>query len=354
MKHFTRKASILLPIPLALACINFIVDPGNLFSASIEKEIADILLQGRNAAGISNYDERKVQKYTVAGMTDAPDTCVLGSSRSMQIGHELFPNQHFHNNSVSAGTIHDYIAIYQLYRSRNLLPERIVLCLDPWVLNINGNKNRWKTLQKEYNELVTTEFEQSSSNDIEFKYFQLLSPSYLQQSIRVLKDDDETAKFHATDETLPDEGMLRSDGFRLYPIDHRQATLEKVNESATRYINRGKVYGLKHFVMIDPELRKLFEKLADLMQRDGVDVTLFLAPYHPMVFDYLSTSTDYRIVLDVEDYFRSIAQKKNIPIIGSYNPESLTLSENGFYDGMHPKTEAINQIFRKADGLFSD
>jgi hypothetical protein len=344
MKHFTLKALILLPIPVVMACINFVVDPGNLFSASIEKEIADILLEGRNAAAISNYDERKVQKYTIAGLSHAPEVCVLGSSRSMQIGRELFPDLNFRNSSVSAATIHDYIAIYQLYRTRDMLPKRIILGLDPWVLNINGNKERWKTLQKEYNALVTSEFEQSASRDVEFKYFQLLSPSYLQHSIRVLKDGDETAEFYVTDDPAPSDGMLRSDGFRYYPDAHRLATQEQVQENATRYINRSRIYGLKHFVMLDPELRKLCANLLDLMQRDGVEVQLFLPPYHPQVFDYMKESPDYRIVLAVEECFRALAREREIPVVGSYNPHTLHLSEDDFYDGMHPKTEAINQI----------
>ena len=90
------------------------------------------------------------------------------------------------------------------------------------------------------------------------------------------------------------------------------------------------------------------------MKQDEVEVCLFLAPYHPMVFDYLSTSGDYRIVLEVEDYFRSIAQEKDIPLIGSYDPKALNLSEVDFYDGMHPKTEAIHQIFHEEDKLFPD
>ena len=143
--------------------------------------------------------------------------------------------------------------------------------------------------------------------------------------------------------------MLRSDGFRLYPLDYRKAEPEKVHASATRYISRSKIYGLKDFVMLDPELRKLLSNLLGLMQRDGVMVELFLSPYHPMVFDFLSSSDDYRIVLEAEKYIRAVATEKKIPIIGSYNPARLNLTATDFYDGMHPKTEAINKIFRSTD-----
>jgi len=114
-----------------------------------------------------------------------------------------------------------------------------------------------------------------------------------------------------------------------------------------RYISRKKIYGLKHFVKIDPELRKMLERLLDLMKRDGVEVSLFLSPYHPVVYDYISTADDYRIMLEVENYLRVLADENGIRIVGSYDPIRLNLSKTDFYDGMHPTTEAINKIFRE-------
>ena len=84
----------------------------------------------------------------------------------------------------------------------------------------------------------------------------------------------------------------------------------------------------------------------DLILQDGVEVVFFLSPYHPLVYRHLVHSEEYRIVTDVEGYFRSVAAKKGIRIIGSYDPARIGLTESDFYDGMHPKPEAVRRLFQ--------
>ncbi len=345
MKKLLLHLGLLLPILVSMILINFKVDPGNLYSKSLEKDVAAVLLSGSNLTGIKNFDERKVQKYFILGQTNRADCCVLGSSRCMQIGSEIFPEETFINNSVSGATLQDYMAIYQLYRSKNLLPKKILLGLDPWLLNAYNGETRWQSLKPEYDQLISIEFDQKKSTSSRSKYLQLISPSYFQQALRALKSDEKPSDFQSTDDPEPTEGGIRHDGFRIYPKDYRQMDQETINHKARKYISKKKIYRLDHFVQIDPELQSLFEKFIALTQKDGVQIAFFLSPYHPIVYDYIAKTPKYHVVEQTEAYFREFALKQNIPVTGSYNPSVLNLTEKAFYDGMHPRTTAIQKIF---------
>ena len=352
MKKLLLRLCFLLPILMSMILINFIVDPGNLYSKSLERDIATILLSGQNVAGIENFDERKVQKYYILGRKVGPDICVLGSSRSMQLGEDLFPKETFINNSVSGGTLQDYIAIYQLYRSKNILPKKVLLGLDPWLLNAYNDETRWHSLKPEYDQLISTEFNKKTSTQSQSKYQQLISPSYFQQALRVLEEKKKTSEFRATENPQPADGGLRHDGFRIYSKDYLQRDQETINQKAKKYISKKNIYSLDHFVQIDPELQSLFENLITLIQKDGVQIVFFLSPYHPIVYEYIAKTPKYSTVEETEIYFLKFATEQNIPLTGSYNPGLLNLTEEDFYDGMHPSTEAIRKIFSASHQIF--
>lgn len=347
MKKLTLRLLFLLPLLAGLILTNYISDPANLFSESLERKIADTLLSGKTAAGITNFDERKLQKYFISGLCASPDVCVFGSSRSLQIGTELFPDKVFFNNSVSGGSIQDYIAIYQLYRARGILPKKIIFGLDPWILNANNGHDRWQSLKPEYDKLVSDQFNGRKSVEKRSKYLQLISPAYFQQAIKSLDKNNQT-RFRVTEEKNPSDGGIRYDGFRIYPETYLQTPQETVNLSARKYIGKKNVYGLNYFTRIDPQLRRLFEQLIALAQNDGIQISFFLSPYHPLVYDYLTKTPKYGQVAETEAYFINFAKQHNIPLTGSYNPSLLNLDEGEFYDGMHPKTEAVQKIFSSA------
>ena len=78
-----------------------------------------------------------------------------------------------------------------------------------------------------------------------------------------------------------------------------------------------------------------------------------LVPYHPYVYEYLSNSNEYKIVLNVESYFRAVSAKNNIPLFGSYNPKTCGLDEKDFYDEMHLKREPEVQLMETNSGIFT-
>ena len=80
------------------------------------------------------------------------------------------------------------------------------------------------------------------------------------------------------------------------------------------------------------------------MISDKVEVVLFIPPYHPETFNILKKRPDTAIILETQKSFKAIANKYGIKFVGSNDPKEYGLYENDFYDGMHPKNKAINQI----------
>lgn len=380
MKLLLFKLLGFVPIIGLLIGVNYFVDPANLYK-HIEKGIADILLSGKNAANVGDRDERLVVKYYAQQVKDAPDVLVLGSSRTLEIDSKMLAGSRIYNASVSGATVRDDMAIYGMFRSRGLLPDEIILGLDPWLLNARNGQPRWTSV-REYYEYTSTLSEQAvkakqdgvsrtgpgweeqprltvradprKAELTREKYLNLLSPTYFQAGIKKLWKNysspgrDESAPVEATKSMIADQAILRSDGSLSYPRAYRERDEATVSREARSYANAEPIYSLGAFKELDPQAISDLEGFLDLLEMDGVNVRLVLIPYHPVVYKKLGNkySSKYRLVPETEKYFRSLAVERGLPIIGSFNPAVGGYTSSDFYDGMHLKREQVTRMVR--------
>lgn len=342
--------TILIVSLVAIATFNYIVDPAGMFrTTKYEYGIAQILLKGENVANLSDYNERLVQKYFIQNINFKPKIIVLGSSRSLFIA----PNnkEDFFNNSVSGASFEDMIAIYGIYNYKKITPKTILICLDPWLLNINNGQSRWQSIKNEYDyeaSQLNIETNSTAFNSYELKKLQeLVSIPYFLASINQLKHkknfkEEEKNKYFETKENYLDVSVKRKDGTYAYPIDYRSVNLTQINQAARTYANTVPIYSLGDFTKLSN--KDLFEALISDMLKKKIKVIFFLAPYHPYVYSVIKTNSKYHQVLEAEKYFVKFAKNNKIPLIGSYNPAKINLSEIDFYDGMHLKESAIKKM----------
>ena len=370
IKGLIKNVSVFLPFVLLLILVNYIGDPAQLFNKNhYEQGMAEILLKGLNVAGVSNYDERFLQKHYITGLTEKNDVIVLGSSRALQVRSASFPKEAgFFNHGISGGTIEDYMAIFEMYLQKDMKPELVVLGLDPWLLNKNNGQGRWMSIG-DYCEGFTSRIdlgERSSRSIFLFKpsslfrikkYLQIFSLSYFQSSARYLleqiMDREEKGKYYSTDAINLDVNVKLFDGSYSYNREYRDVSISKALEYAREYTGRETIpiYSLGEFYELDHESMVRFEKFLDYLLDSDIKVVFFLSPYHPHVYDYLSGSHKYKSALEAEQYFRETALEKNIPVIGSYDPGACGLDNSDFYDAMHPKREAVDRLIRSYRGI---
>lgn len=347
MKKFLIKLIIILtPIFLFVVSVNYFGDAANLFSIDYEKKIADEIIKGYNVTNVTNCDERLLQKYLINNSDFCPDVLVIGSSRVMLINSSDFKEQTFLNNGVSGASIEDLLAIYQMYEQKKCYPKKIILGLDPWTLNIYNGQTRWSNLNREYfilynqltnNNIVTKE------EHIDSKYLQLVSPSYFKGSFKKIfsvssKPIVTTARINSTFTRLVD-------GSISYDLQYRSATPVEIEKRALDFIS-GDIYSIEKFDKLSPEIMFLLEKFIAHLRNNHIEISFFLAPYHPKVYSFIAKSKKYSQVIESEKYFIDLGLKYSIKVIGSFNPNKLNMDDSYFYDGMHCNEKGIEKTLK--------
>jgi hypothetical protein len=344
MQKFIIKTLVFAIVMLILlVSVNYWGDAAKIFHTGYEKNIAKIIFTNKNVTNISNYDERILQKELINKIKSNPDVSIIGSSRTMLINSSYFENKKVINNSVSGASIEDFIAIYQMYKAKNILPHKIILGIDPWLFNENSGQTRWLSLKKEYYNFSanTTDIEKDILNE---KIQQLFSFSYFQSSLKELP-----AVILGKSNPIPSNKIYNKsntkiiDGSFTYSLKYRNLDIKDVGNKAKNYIV-GKIYSIGNFDTISPKIFNEFDKLCKEIQETNIELCLFLAPYHPIV--YAKLKKDYGIVLDVENKITEYAKQNKIKIFGSFNPVKIGIDNTGFYDGMHSKEKTIRAILK--------
>ncbi|MBF0472353.1 MAG: hypothetical protein HQK93_01265, partial [Nitrospirae bacterium] len=79
------------------------------------------------------------------------------------------------------------------------------------------------------------------------------------------------------------------------------------------------------------------------------NVVLFLPPYHPSSYHSFFTNkpacNNCKVIDEVEVYLNNLAKKRNIKLVGSYNPNKYNLLGLDFIDYRHGQQSSLNKIF---------
>lgn len=363
MKKLLSKLLLFLPFSVAVFATTWVVDPANIKNdASYEAGVASILLSGRNVANLVNYEERILQKRFVGGQKATPDVVVLGSSRSMGIASASFPGRTLRNNAVSGASLEDYLGIYDLYLRKNLKPRLVVLGLEPWLVNSNNGQKRWEGLEEEYFEMMSRLGDVAPGGDtwarmkikahMVQKYGEFLSPGYFNESLfNLVKKGRDGTRYWATDQVEGEVPIKAADGSYAYGVVMRQKSVEDVNIEARAFALANPIYSLGGFSRLDESRMRLLDGFVRYLENSGVKVVFFLPPYHPAAYGRIRLNPAYAMVPVSENWYRQLAQRHGIPVMGSFDPVPIGLSESDFYDGMHPKNQAVRGLILNSGRL---
>lgn len=366
MKRFLFKLTAFAPVIMLVICVNIKIDPANLFKEEYEEKAVKILLSGQNVAGMTNFDERTFQKDFIIESEGCPDTIIIGSSRVMEIGEEVMDTKDFKNHGMSGAGLMDYLGIIGVYQSKREAPNRVIIGVDPWILNGAAEDSRYKTIQ-EYADGFINIMEGKNQNISMYFYnlgkklqksIQLFSLSYFQNSIKEVIHNPYTGKdteynFWGTYEKKVDVGIRYIDGSIEYAAENRNRNVEDVDALARDYI-AGEIYQLENYTELSVKNQNLLEQMVDYFQKKNIKVIFYLPPYHPYVYHYIVGHEDYHMVLEAENYFRKLANEKKIPLYGSYDPQIMGYVEADFMDGMHLKRAKLKRAFEEVASIFSN
>ncbi len=257
MKRFWLKILLLVPLPLIVVGFNWFVDPVHLRDADqYEYGIVRLILEGKHVTNISNPNEAAYIKFVVDGLKTRKDVLVLGSSRSKLLRSDSFAGRSFFNNSISGAGLVDYLAIYQMYRQKGLIPSVVVVELSPWILmreyasvwkTLNANKQdleRWvlSTAQQTPQRLeVLSSIRADLAEFLSLGYFQTSFYTWANRTVYPTKHQE--GYFVWQEGTLPMGETVLADGSAIYPdyVEHPRDR-ERVTALAVEYAQKPAVF----------------------------------------------------------------------------------------------------------------
>ena len=336
---------IFIPIGFVIIATNIYIDPANIFSGEKYVErIATILVSGNNADNISNYNEMFFQKNMLQKQTQKPDVLVMGSSRVMEVGANIFPNKKLLNIAVSRGNINDLIAVAGLVDSLKQIPKEVVINVEANLIckgsvgNLNGESlNEYYNFFSSKNCNINSNKKTSNFNNIFQRYYGMLNFDYFKSSVAfVVKKRNKT--LYNVGKDVPKMGGRLSNGCVVYSYSYSHP--DTINVAAI-----SKEAGVKTiFPPIDSMLLNSFNCLIDYFQKNGTNITLTMLPFHKDYYDEVKKKNNF--IEYYENYFTTFANKKNIKIVGSFSPTKIGLCKKDFYDTYHCNGDAVKRVFQ--------
>ena len=338
---------IFLCVALSIA---FIGNPGGVYwTDPMMDEAVYALLSGHEIIHPQNYDQRLFQKNIIQRDNVTRDIIVLGSSRASRVNQTMITsdmNKTFLNHGVGGAGLQDVLAILGMYTEKGYFPEVIVFCLDPWMLQKwNAFGSQWLESREYYFQFLnyvssSQEYNQNSRywsmkmGYIKLKrYLSALSYPLLNESVRNIRD--------------PNKGSWRVlPSSESPPPKFPDRNVDEVDRLTREDITSYRWY----FGEVDPSLKYQFESTMTYLQSEGITVIFVLPPFHPIVYDALSHDPQYYAkALETEEFFKHYAASHDIPIYGSYDPKPYGLTSKHFFDGVHPRPEAMAIILKELD-----
>lgn len=265
------------------------------------------------------------------------DTLVLGSSRSMQIDDAMLTGT-IANLSVSGASLEDIIALGVL-GIQTLDNDRLLLGLDPWVINKNNGQVRYRTIiddvdfaysvlqgqaPRNYRPVEQQQASETLPKPLFSRFYMSINRSF--QRLEALDGNPSLIQKKAKDGSL------------VYDIQYLQKTEDQKLSELYQWLPYS---NMDKFVLDKIALGDL-ETFVTWAEDQGVEVVFFLPPYHPALAAELATSSNGAEIAEAR--FRELAVKYNLQVLGSYDSSASGCDQSEFLDLLHPAKSCLEAV----------
>lgn len=304
--YFFSRHNIITDYTASMYVTNFSKNP-----ISVKKEIAE--------------ERRVVVQNIIRNKNNHFKHLIIGSSRVMQFG-SLTGFKNSLNLGVSGANLIDIKYIYELTKEYNITYDTIIFDFNPW-LTFNGNDLRYKQF--------------STFHRIKHAVYDIVKFNYnLQDLITILGIFDNYSRSFkvAQKEEIKHRShfIKNTDGsiqYKALSLHHR---INKIRSFSAV------LYQMNTFNTIN---YKMLHETIKLYNNASINGTCFvtLTPFHMEM--YKQNKGDIRIenINKVEVALKN--SKHSFEIYGSFEPTSINVKNDDFYDGLHLKEWAVHKIF---------
>ena len=342
-KFIIYVLSIIIPVFGGMALINFLVDPGHVYSSSYIEDVVEGARRGLCVTNVGNMDERIFKKKLIEVYKDKEfDYLVIGSSRVMTISEDCLSGSTLLNLGVSGSKLEDMIALYQICKENGITFKNVIIGTDPTLFNANDKDSRWESIGSYYyayngagNIDTESEFQRTLIQN-------LFSPSYFQSSIKAIPNAlAGSLKIQYVKTYINEGGAKRPDGSIYYAREYRETPQPSVDADAVTCCHGS----FNNFNSFSEERKRIYTEFVETLHNSGANIIIWCCPYHPIFY---KRALEMKGLPPSISFISKFSKESGFKIIGSFNPDDLGLSNKDFYDGFHVKKETVDRILLKA------
>ena len=331
--RFALKCACLLPLGLAIPAANWIAEqpPACRALGRDFKRMAAELNAGRSICVTA--DERPIK---VAQLCSAParyEVVILGSSRANQIAPEWFRQRSAYNAAVRAGGIDDAAAIFQLLLDTGKTPDQVVLQLDPTLTGGDLNQKDWRDLSP-YLHRALRRYGMSQP------WREQVERGFSTLQLRWNVSAANGISWRVPRSPAEEKYVALPDGRWVFPYVPAHSD-EWIREA----LQRGKPGHEESRRSSRPAEfeRELLGRLLDDLASRKVRVVVYLAPVHPLAYEYYSKRGGYD-----DRWLRAEMGRRGIPVAGYYSAAAAHAKGEDFLDEVHPRAELAKRLLEEA------
>jgi len=221
----------------------------------------------------------------------------------------------------------------------NISYKNVIIGIDPTLLNENDIIDSWKSIGYFYYHFIGDSIKDNYIRN--YKSRILFSPSYFKSSIlQIPKLIKGQICINFVKTTLNEGLTRRPDGSINYPKDYCCRLQQLVDFEASTSLNES----FRNFRYLSEDRKRLFESIITFLQEQGVGITFWCCPYHPLLYKRIVNMPGMRPSMM---YMYEYATIKNISICGRYDSKEMDLDNRSFYDGYHLRKEIGDSIIVK-------
>lgn len=360
--QYKRFISLFLSFFFLFSCMvvlfNYSIDPNRRYRFSVPENELRRLARSPNLVLTlpDNYDDRAlITKFVRATMP--PEIVVIGGSRVLNIEAEMFRvpfDQKILNAAMMAGTIRDYVAIWQMLKQVDFKPKMVFICVEEQSINSYSQNDRYLSIYEYYNSF----FQGGASirrqlMGLMTNFKDLLSLQTTLGSIKlVLKPQNDTARIEARSNRDQTRHSKAPSFSMIYPTTYEQRAFDFI-DTWGRKNGLGEV---KVFEMWNRADRRGYDHLSallkDIKKRGGKPILIGM-PYHPEAYNLINQSKKaYGNMLYFVNELKRMADEENIPFYDAIVQHHGDFNNKDFMDGVHLRMTANHRLFRAADRTY--
>lgn len=323
----------------------------------LENRAARALVDQHPIVFPSRINEPMLRWSMAEQLEKVPELILLGSSHGLQVSSENFRRHRLLNLSISGAMLADHLISTEILTRRAKRPRVWLVMVDAWLFDHDVDFVTWHAHPQEILRMENTlsKLEDPPLPDVfgpRVERFLSASKTAKYSLDPLLKQVDRVGCRYFDHVVIPDRDfqatLMAPDGSLQPSSDKQQITPAEVRSLALRqFAYSGDRHRYGNYPKVDEDLWRLFERWIQFLQKDGGRVYFILSPYHPAIYKQIVANPQNQL-RTIENRLWETSLRLSVPVIGSYNPEIVEVSDDDFYDGDHLRETGLTRLLDPA------